>query len=316
MDDTTTIRALLSDGGIVPSNCSLLVVDDQPVNVQALYRIFQEEHEVLVATSGRQAIEMCHKHKPDLVLLDVIMPEMDGIETCRRLKADRESRDIPVIFVTSQDSPDEETRGLQVGAVDFISKPVNPAVVKARVGTHLVLKAQADALRSMAFIDGLTRLPNRRQLDVQLDVEWRAAQRDESSLAALMIDVDHFKRFNDRYGHPEGDACLKNVAAELQKTVRRPRDLVARYGGEEFACLLPDTALGSATRIGAGVVAAVQALGIPHEDSEDYRVVTISVGVAAIVPDETHMPADLLSVADHRLYRAKLKGRNTVESSS
>jgi len=219
----------------------LLVVDDQPINIQALYRIFAPDHRVLMATSGAKALALCREDPPDLVLLDVEMPELDGYEVCARLKADEATRNIPVIFVTSHTDADEETKGLELGATDFIAKPVNPAVVRARVKTHLTLKAQSDLLRQMVFLDGLTGVANRRCFDERLDVEWRRAARSASPLALLMLDVDHFKRFNDCYGHQMGDECLRQVAAAIKGSLVRPGDVVARYGGEEFACILPAT---------------------------------------------------------------------------
>lgn len=209
----------------------LLVVDDQPINIQALYRIFAPDHRVLMATSGAKALALCKEDPPDLILLDVVMPDMDGHEVCIRLQADEATRNIPVMFVTSHTDTDEETRGLQLGAVDFIAKPVNPAVVRARVKTHLTLKAQSDLLRQMVFIDGLTGVANRRCFDERFENEWRRSVRGGMPLALLMLDVDHFKRFNDRYGHQAGDQCLRQVASAIAGGLRRPGDLVARYGG-------------------------------------------------------------------------------------
>ena len=287
----------------------LLVVDDQPVNIQALYRIFAPDHRVLMATSGAKALAMCKEDPPDLVLLDVVMPEMDGHEVCMRLKADEGTRNIPVMFVTSHTDTDEETRGLQLGAVDFIAKPVNPAVVRARVKTHLTLKAQSDLLRQMVFIDGLTGVANRRCFDERFETEWRRAVRGGLPLALLMLDVDHFKRFNDRYGHQAGDECLRRVASAIAGGLRRPGDMVARYGGEEFACILPETDLEGALAVGASVEQAVRALQIAHADSDVSDTATVSVGAAMELPERDGDPARLLALADAQLYRAKRSGR-------
>lgn len=287
----------------------LLVVDDQPVNIQALYRIFAPDHRVLMATGGAKALALCKEDPPDLVLLDVVMPEMDGHEVCARLKADEITRNIPVIFVTSHTDAEEETKGLELGAIDFIAKPVNPAVVRARVKTQLTLKAQSDLLRQMVFIDGLTGVANRRCFDERLDIEWRRAARSALPLALLMVDVDHFKRFNDRYGHQLGDECLRRVACALKGGLLRPGDVVARYGGEEFACILPGTDFEGALAVGAGIEHAVRGLQIEHADSDVSSAVTVSIGVSMGLPDRDGDPIRLLALADAQLYRAKHSGR-------
>lgn len=287
----------------------VLIVDDQPINIQALYRIFAPDHRVLMATSGARALAVCKDDPPDLVLLDVVMPEMDGHEVCARLKADVATRDIPVIFVTAHTDAEDETRGLALGAVDFISKPFNPAVVQARVKTHLALKAHSDLLRQMAFVDGLTGVANRRCFDERLGTEWRRAARYARPLALLMLDVDHFKRFNDRYGHQVGDDCLRHVASAIRGGLLRPGDLVSRYGGEEFACILPETDLDGALTVAMGIEQRVRGLQIEHADSDASNVMTLSVGVAVSIPEPDGDPLKLLALADVQLYRAKDSGR-------
>lgn len=287
----------------------VLIVDDQPTNIQALYRLFASEHRVLMATSGAKALALCRDDPPDLVLLDVEMPEMDGHEVCVRLKADVATRDIPVIFVTAHTDAEHETRGLALGAVDFIAKPFNPAVVRARVKTHLTLKAHSDQLRRMVFVDGLTGVANRRCFDERLVSEWRRAGRYARPLALLMLDVDHFKRFNDRYGHQVGDECLRRVASAIKGGLLRPDDLVARYGGEEFACILPETDLDGALTVAKSIDERVRGLQIEHADSDAGSVVTLSAGVAVCVPHSDADPMQLLALADEQLYAAKAAGR-------
>ncbi|MCY7307752.1 MAG: diguanylate cyclase, partial [Rhodoferax sp.] len=209
----------------------LLLVDDQPINNQLLDRIFSPDYRVLMVTSGAKALELCRDDPPDLVLLDVVMPEMDGYEVCRHLKSDEATRNIPVIFVTAHNDATQETHGFEVGAVDFIAKPFNPATVRARVKTHITLKQQTDLLRRMVFIDGLTGVFNRRCFDEQLGAEWRRASRNASSFGVLMLDIDHFKRYNDHYGHQQGDDTLRQVAGAIKACLLRPGDLAARYGG-------------------------------------------------------------------------------------
>lgn len=296
--------------GMLDRRQRLLVVDDQAVNIQALYRIFADDYQVLMAKSAASALEVCDKQRPDLILLDVMMPGMDGFEFCQHLKTDDRLRDIPVIFVTAHDDEVAETRGLDVGAVDFISKPVNAPIVRARVRTHLTLKAQSDLLRRWAYIDGLTGVNNRRQFDEALKHEWSRAVRLGSTISVLLLDVDHFKRFNDHYGHPAGDECLRRIANAMSHLTKRPADLVARYGGEEFACILPETSFDGAMHFANLVGAQIRELAIPHDDSDTAKVVTVSLGVCTAQAHSSRDVQDLLEQADTQLYEAKQQGRN------
>lgn len=293
-----------------PAKPRLLVVDDQPVNIRVMYEIFGGDHEVLMATSGAAALEICRLQAPDLVLLDVSMPDLDGLEVCRQLKADAALKDIPVIFVTAGNTSEEETRGFAAGAVDFITKPVNPVVVRARVRTHLTLKSQSDLLRNLAYIDGLTGIANRRRFEETLTREWRICVRSGEGLTVAMIDVDHFKLFNDRYGHPAGDDCLRRVALALQAALQRPRDLVARYGGEEFACIIPASEAHDVPALVEKLRATIAALSIPHESSPTFPFVTISIGFQHAVPVPGTASWDWVTAADEWLYEAKRDGRN------
>lgn len=290
----------------------LLVVDDQTLNIRVLHQIFHEQAEVLMATSGQQALEVAAREKPDLILLDIVMPDLDGLAVCRRLKAMPEVADVPVIFITAQNSAAEETAGLEAGAVDFITKPVNPAVVRARVNTHLLLRAQSRKLKEIAFTDGLTGIANRRRFDEALAREWSTAARERSELALILIDIDHFKAFNDHHGHQSGDDALRWVAQTLKQALRRPADLLARYGGEEFICLLPRCSLPEAMATAEHLRSAVASGAYPHARSPTAPYLTVSLGVAALRPDATSAPATLLENADAQLYEAKRQGRNTI----
>lgn len=290
----------------------LLIVDDQALNIQALHRVFAADCQVFMATSGAQALQLCSQQLPDLVLLDVQMPDMDGFEVCLRLKADAQLREIPVVFVTAHQDGDTETRGLDCGAVDFISKPFNPAVVRARVRTQLRLKLQSDLLREVAFIDGLTGLHNRRFFDERFNAELQRAQRNKSSLAIALIDVDFFKRYNDHYGHLSGDDCLRAVALALRLVLKRPGDIVCRFGGEEFACVLPETDAAGALAVGRAMEQTVRALRTPHALSDVGDIVTVSVGMAVGSPSPDWTMESMLSMADSELYRAKAEGRGQV----
>ncbi len=290
----------------------ILIVDDKPVNIRVLHEVFRGQFEVLMATGGEQAISLCREQRPDIILLDVVMPGISGHEVCRRLKADPDTRDIPVIFVTSQSQDDDEALGFAIGAVDFITKPINPVIVSARVRIHLTLKLQSDLLRSIAMIDGLTQVANRRKFDEALAVSWRNCLREGRPLSLVLLDLDSFKQFNDRYGHQQGDLCLIAVAEALNQSVRRPLDLVARYGGEEFVCILPDTDCRGATQRAEVMREAVKALQIEHQDSAAGPFVSISLGIATQIPDADSSPEALLAAADRQLYRAKQEGRDRV----
>ena len=288
----------------------VLIVDDQRLNVQLLTDILKEHYDLAIASDGERAIELCERRPPDLVLLDVQMPGLDGYEVCRRLKANPATREIPVIFVTARDSVEDQIKGLEAGAVDFITKPVHAPIVRARTRTHILLKQHADRLRELAHTDTLTGVANRRSFDERLKTEWRRSQRSRLPIALIMIDVDHFKQYNDTYGHQAGDRCLQQICAAMKNSLRRPADLLSRYGGEEFACLLPETPLGQAMRKAEELGESVQRLGIPHASSSAAPVVTISRGVAALIPTGELQARELIRIADEMLYEAKRAGRN------
>jgi diguanylate cyclase (GGDEF)-like protein len=290
----------------------LLVVDDQPINIQVMYQAFAGDYQVFMATSGAQALAICQDNPPDLILLDVVMPGMDGFEVCHKLKADEATCNIPIIFVTAHTDAAQETHGLSLGAVDFIAKPVNPAVVRARVKTHLTVKFQSDLLRKLVFLDGLSGVYNRRYFDQQFTMEWARAVRNNSPLSLIMVDVDCFKLFNDRYGHQAGDDCLRQIAVALKGCLKRPADLVARYGGEEFACILPDTHFDDALVLATELEHRIRFLRIAHQDSTVDEIITISVGLATRTVDSVGDAPKLLGLSDTQLYLAKQSGRGRV----
>jgi diguanylate cyclase (GGDEF)-like protein len=290
----------------------ILIADDQPTNIRVLYELFRDQCDVFMATSGAQTIQICRAELPDLILLDVVMDDIDGHEVCRRLKADSLTSAIPIIFVTSQNQEADEVIALGLGAVDFITKPINPVIVRARVRTHLTLKLQGDLLRASALLDGLTGVANRRKFDEDVQTDWRQCLREAAPLSLILIDIDYFKLYNDRYGHQAGDNCLKLVARALSETLRRPYDKLARYGGEEFACLLPKTELVGASAIAERMQTRVSELRVEHLGSDVDQVVTISLGVASMVPTPSVTPELLLKAADQQLYEAKRTGRARV----
>jgi diguanylate cyclase (GGDEF)-like protein len=290
----------------------LLVVDDQPINIQVMYQAFGSDYQVFMATSGDQALTICNNNPPDLILLDIVMPGMDGFEVCKRLKADEATSHIPVIFVTAHTDAAQETHGLSLGAVDFIAKPVNPNVVRARVKTHLTLKFQSDLLRQLVFLDGLSGVFNRRYFDQQIAIEWSRSSRNNLPLSLILLDVDFFKLYNDHYGHQAGDDALRLIAVTLKSCLRRPADLVARYGGEEFACVLPETSYEDALALAHELERKVRDRGIAHQASTTAPVITISVGIATREAGAVGDVQSLIGLADNLLYQAKHTGRGRV----
>ncbi|MBI3229635.1 MAG: diguanylate cyclase [Burkholderiales bacterium] len=303
---------------------SILIVDDQSLILHSMYQIFREEYEVFIATSGEQALETCEAQLPDLILLDMLMPGMDGHQTFKLLKANELTSNIPIIFITANQDSEEEARCLDAGAIDVIFKPVNPKVVKAKVHTHTRLKLQTDLLRKFAWVDGLTGLANRRHFDEALEKEWRQCQRKQQDLSLIFMDVDFFKRYNDFYGHQLGDTCLQAIANVMAKIVKRPSDIVARYGGEEFVCLLPETPIEAAYAIAQEFERGVRQLAIANVTSDVIRpehaipekIITISQGVISRVPQANDNATEFVNMADQLLYLAKSSGRARIVAAS
>lgn len=291
---------------------TVLVVDDDLTNIAIVAQLLEPEFEVSFATSGKQALELIPSVMPDLVLLDVIMPDMDGYAVCEMLKADPATLGIPIIFITGLQESESEWRGLEMGAADYVTKPFNPNVVRARVRNQVDLKRARDQLLSLADTDGLTGLANRRSFDVALEREHKRLARSHGSLALIMLDLDHFKAYNDLYGHVAGDDCLRRVAEVLMQTMQRPADVAARYGGEEFACVLPETTAEGALAIAKRLHLGIALLAIPHAASSTGETVSASIGVASEVCVQENDGEAIVRAADAFLYQAKLAGRNRI----
>lgn len=292
----------------------LLLVDDEPSALHALAHCLKGLGELRVATSGAQALEVARRAPPTLVLLDANMPGMDGFTTCKAFQADPQLSQIPIIFVTSENEAAHEVAGLQAGAVDYLSKPVHPIIVRARVLTQLRMQEMAEALRRLALEDPLTGLANRRRFEPQLQTAIALSARSGLPLSLIMVDIDHFKRFNDSAGHAAGDEALKAVSAALERSARRPGDLVGRLGGEEFAILMPQTGADDAISVAERVLALVSELNLPHPGLAPPQRISVSVGLSTWAPGApTHDPlqaAVLMDAADQALYAAKHLGRN------
>jgi diguanylate cyclase (GGDEF)-like protein len=292
----------------------VLIVDDTPANVEILLGALERDYDTRFATSGEEALALLEDaDKPDLILLDVMMPTMDGHELCRRLKDNPATRGIPVIFVSAKNQIEDQEHGFNLGAVDYIVKPFDLPLVRARVRTHVNLKRRTDLIERLAFVDGLTDIANRRRFDEFLALEWKRAQRSQSLLALIMADIDYFKQYNDHYGHGAGDEVLRRVADSLQGAAARPGDLAARYGGEEFAVVLPNCGMAGACVVAERLRADIEAQAIPHAYSPIAAHLTLSLGCSAWTLADT-APASLLERADQALYAAKRAGRNRVEA--
>jgi len=277
--------------------------------------MLRDEYEISVALDGIQALKRAADLLPDLILLDIQMPAMDGYEVCQRLKRNENTRNIPVIFVTSMTDEEDEIKGLALGAADYITKPYRLAIIKARLRNHLQLKRQRDQLSRLSTLDSLTGIANRRAFETTLEQEWRRAVRHSNELALIFSDIDYFKAYNDNYGHMAGDTCLKEVAQTLASVPNRGADLVARYGGEEFVCLLPECDLDAAENIAEKMRTDILALNIPHSYSETHPSISLSFGIACITPRKSQcIPSDLIVAADKMLYQAKEQGRNRIVS--
>ena len=421
---------------------AILIVDDAPANLELLRKLMSEQgYQTYVANSGERALAIAQRAHPDLILLDVMMPDMDGLETCRRLKQNPLTERIPVIFMSARSDTDDIVAGLDLGAVDYIGKPLRMAEVCARVRAQLHVRSnsetqdeQAERLRTIvnnmaeglliieadgriqytnpacdhylgyrenelagrsigelltplvtqeyldyfamyaanpetahnhgtrevairhsngqvlamdltltpmylrqplyigllhdithhklsenalqlaAHIDPLTRIANRRQFDSFMETAWQRAMRSHSSLSLVVLDVDHFKLYNDSLGHPAGDACLQQVAQAIARHACRPGDLAARYGGEEFVLLFSDTDADSATTLAETIRAHVENLHIPHPRSPTSAWITVSIGVASMRPQQLDKRSTLFVAADRALYAAKESGRNQVRA--
>jgi diguanylate cyclase (GGDEF)-like protein len=295
-----------------PTRHTILLVDDAAANLEALNAVLGADYELVFATSGQEAIDLAREQLPDLILLDVMMSGMNGYQVCRKLKDDDQTRGIPVIFVTSMDHEEDEAAGLDAGAIDYLAKPIRASIVKARVRNHLELKRARDLLESLSITDTLTGLANRRQFDAVLEAETRRAIRSMTHVGLLMCDLDHFKAYNDYYGHPAGDWCLAEVGKVFRDVFRRAGDLAARYGGEEFAVILPGATPPDAWMMGEKIRQAVEARRLPHQRGSASTWVTLSVGVASMVITAESSASWLVQRADVALYASKKAGRNRV----
>ena len=290
---------------------TILVVDDMTTTLLLLHDLLKDTYEVKIAKSGTKALEILESPNDiDLILLDIEMPDINGYDVCKRIKNNETIKNIPIIFITGRTSQEDEEHGLNLGAIDYITKPFNKAIVKLRIKNYLNLKIKNDMLEKLSMYDGLTNIRNRRFFDETFEKTFSEIKRDKKSLAVLMIDIDFFKPYNDNYGHGQGDETLRKVAKALEKTIKRASDFVARYGGEEFVILLKDINKDGVEAVANNLLNAVRELKITHEFSKIENYVTISIGASFYNSNSDITKLELLLKADETLYNVKNSGRN------
>ncbi|GLS91720.1 diguanylate cyclase response regulator [Psychromonas marina] len=312
----------------------ILIVDDNPENIQFLGNLLvQQQYELGVALNGIEALKFIEHRLPDLILLDIMMPNMGGFEVCKHLKHSSLTNNIPVIFISAKVETEDIIQGLEMGGVDYVKKPFNSAELLLRVKTHLELKFNRETLekeilkridiqkalekannelQQLSNLDGLTKIANRRRFDIAIKEEGDRAKRENMPLSLIMCDVDHFKIYNDTYGHQMGDTCLQKIAEVISVACQRPGDIAARYGGEEFAIILPNTDPIGALNIADTINNALTLLNIKHNQSPVAPFVTISMGIATLVTSGEVVIDRFIHRADKALYCAKKRGRNCI----
>jgi len=303
----------------------VLIVDDEKMNILALAHFLKPQYEIIIASDGTSALEEAEKNMPDIILLDIIMPDMSGFDVLVKLKDSARTMNIPVIFLTGLDSAEDEEKGLLLGAVDYITKPFNKSIVKARINTQLKMSNYIHTIEKLCMLDALTELSNRRGFDMRFEAEWGRAFREKKPLGIIMLDIDDFKKYNDTFGHPQGDVLIQSISDVLKGTVNRSSDFAARWGGEEFLALLPDTDISGTIKKAEQLRKKTTEIKLQNgglkltEGDENAGTqnwnkpfVTISLGACSKIPVEGDNPADFLNEVDKLLYTAKKNGKNQV----
>ena len=288
---------------------TILIADDEKMNVEILGGILSPAYNLLISRNGTRALDLTKEHRPDLILLDVLMPDMSGFDVIARLKEDEATSKIPVIFITGLSGAEDEEKGFLLGAVDYIAKPFVKTIVKARVNTHIKIVDHLRTIESIGLIDPLTKIANRRGFENRLAIEWNRSFREQTPISILLMDLDKFKVYNDTYGHQQGDAALKAFAEIASRTPLRGVDFSARWGGEEFVILLPGTGVEGAVTVAERVRKNVEDRVVLTEDGVETRM-TVSIGVNTTLPGVASSTEDFIKKADQALYKAKEMGRN------
>jgi len=288
---------------------TILITDDEKNNLDILGNILSPNYNLLISRNGVRAIDLAIEHKPDLILLDVLMPEMSGFDVISKLRENEVTAKIPVIFITGLTGTEDEEKGFFLGAVDYITKPFHRSIVMARVNTHIKIIDQMRTIEQIGLIDPLTKITNRRGFENRLNVDWGNAMRMKYPISILIMDIDKFKNYNDTYGHQQGDAALKAFASTATKSLNRSIDLAARWGGEEFVVLLSGTDSNGAAEIAERIRKNIEATVIPTGDGGETRI-TVSIGVNTVIPSADSTIEEFIEKADQALYIAKDSGRN------
>lgn len=297
-------------------NTLILIIDDNLHDLRQLGSLIKDQGDIIFATTGEAGLFMANKHKPDLIIAEQSLKDLSGTDFCKRLKEQREAQNNIVVMVSKHGTEQDEINALEAGALDFICKPYNPPVVKARIKNHVNQSREQNLLQILANKDGLTEVYNRRYFDTQSRLEIKRHYRQQHPIALALLDIDNFKAYNDSYGHLQGDVCLREVAQALFTSSRRPGEFVSRYGGEEFAVILPNTNLIDAKKYGEWICERVLSLAIPHNHSQPVPFVSVSVGVVSAIPTSLTSIENLINTADSALYLAKESGRNQFKAAT
>ncbi len=289
----------------------VLIIDDSPTQADLLRTILEKDYAITVAHTSEEGLRRAEDGDLSLILLDVVMPGMDGFALLKKLREEAVTRYTPVILITSLSDLESEERGLALGAVDYIRKPFRDAIIRARVNTHIKLYRYRIQVERLAMVDQLTGVANRRRYDTCCRTKWQDAARLKVPISLCMFDIDHFKVYNDTFGHPAGDRVISEVAQTVNKLFRRNTDFFARYGGEEFVAILLGNDSRSAYKHIRNIRRAVEGRKIPH-NPEVSPWVTVSIGGVTVIPKSDDSYDTYLQIADTMLYDAKRFGRNQV----
>lgn len=293
-------------------NYTILCIDDESVNLKVLASIFKDHYNVIACKSAKQGFQRALNENPDIILLDILMPEENGFELMAKLKQHPQLTNIPVIFITGLQDAEDEEKGLMMGACDYIQKPFNYGIVRARVNTHLEIVRQRNLLQKFALFDSLTELPNRRKWQQDSVDYWLSAKSAQTAMVYGIVDVDHFKKYNDYYGHQQGDVALRKIANTIRRTLFEFGGAVFRCGGEEFYFYFPGNQQFSDEVTLTACLKSIENLAIPHLAISQNCLVSVSIGAVRVIPSDNNSVEKVMKQADERLYLVKNSDRNGV----